>query len=316
MEIVRRTRFQEIRKVWPKENQFSDWLISQEGYEFLAEELGIELENLRRESRPGDFPCDIVGNLLGDEHHIVVIENQYGKTNHDHLGKLLTYAAVHKAMTGIWISETISDDHRQVIDWLNENTPDNVNLYLVGLRLYRVGDKQVSPQLDVVCRPNILVKESKRTFSESDLEIQAWCRSMWEKIHESIQKSNPPFRLQRAGSDHWSSITIGRSDFHLNMLLNTREKRIGVDLVINVPWKRSAFETLLLEKNAIESEIGAELDWLPMPDKRRSRILLEAPIDPKNPSNEPEVLSWFTRRSTEFYLTFKERVASLPEPSE
>lgn len=128
MKIGKKVRVPDVRQVWKKENDFSDWLVTEDGVALLAEELGVEIENLTRESRPGDYPCDIVGNRLGDEIHVVVIENQYGKTNHDHLGKLLTYAAVHRAMTGIWISEMISDDHRQVIDWLDENTPPNVNL--------------------------------------------------------------------------------------------------------------------------------------------------------------------------------------------
>lgn len=82
----------------------------------------MEVEEPQRECRPGDFSCDIVGHLVGDENHRLVIENQFGKTNHDHLGKLLTYAAQHTAMTGIWLSEYVADDHREVIDWLNNFT--------------------------------------------------------------------------------------------------------------------------------------------------------------------------------------------------
>lgn len=112
MKIGKKERVADVRQVWKKETDFSDWLATPDGTALLAEELEIEVDNLTRESKPGDYPCDVVGNVLGDENHVVVIENQYGKTNHDHLGKLLTYAAVHKATTGIWISETISDDHR------------------------------------------------------------------------------------------------------------------------------------------------------------------------------------------------------------
>jgi len=315
MQIGKRERVQDVRLVWKKENDFSNWLVTDDGINLLADELGIEIENLRRESRPGDFPCDVVGNLLGDENHIVVIENQFGKTNHDHLGKLLTYAAVHKAMTGIWISETISDDHRQVIDWLNDNTPTNINFYLVGLRLYRIGQSPVAPQLDVVCRPNTSVKETKSVLSQADRERQAWRRNMWIGIQESVKAAKPPFRLQRPGDEHWSSIAIGRYGFHLNMLLTPKYESIGIDLYIKVPWKVDAFEALWAQKAAIESELPAPLQWMLLPGKKSGRILLEAKIDPRKPGNEAQVREWFATNTVLMFKAFKNRVAALVEPT-
>jgi hypothetical protein len=313
--IGKRERVQDIRQVWGKETDFSNWLVTDEGKAFLAEELDIEVENLTRESRPGDFPCDIVGHLLGDDNHIIVIENQYGRTNHDHLGKLLTYAAVHKAMTGIWISESISDDHRQVIDWLNENTPANVNLYLVGLKLYQIGDSPVAPQLDVVCRPNYAVKETKTGLSQADIERHSWRRKMWKEIQDSIKAVNPPFNLQRPSNEHWSSISIGRSGFYLNMLLTPSKESIGIDLYIQVPWKAEAFEALELQKESIEKEIGAELNWMPLEGKKTARILLETKILARSPENESKVKEWFTTNSVLMYKAFKKRVLELTEPT-
>lgn len=315
MLVGRRERVQDVRQIWRKENDFSDWLITEDGVTFLAEELGIELENLVRESHPGDYRCDIVGNLLGDEDHIVVIENQYGKTNHDHLGKLLTYAAVHKAMTGIWISESISDDHRQVIDWLNENTPTNVNLYLVGLKLYRIGDSAVAPQLDVVCRPNLTVKEVKSGASPADQERHAWRRRMWTEIHAEILKYKPPFRLSEPGTVHYSKIKIGRSGFHISLLLTPKSESIGIMLFITAPWSESALKALALQKDEIESEIGASLQWLANPATKKAKILLEAKIDPRRPENEAQVKQWFTENSVKMFRVFKDRVIALVEPA-
>ena len=153
--IGKQTILPSIKEIWPKEPEFSDWLSSEPGVELLAQDLGIEIENARREAKGANFPCDIVGNLVGDEKHIIVIENQFGRTNHDHLAKLLTYAAAHNAMTGIWIAEEAPDDHRQVIDWLNENTPDNISLYLVEVKAYTIGTSDPAPRLDAVCRPNV-----------------------------------------------------------------------------------------------------------------------------------------------------------------
>ena len=123
-----------VREVWPLETSFSDWLASDERLELVASEIGVQVENPRRECRDGDFRCDIVGRALGDENHVVIIDNQYNKTDHDHLGKMLTYAAVHSATTGIWISERVSEDHRQVIDWLNSVTPPNASSLIARRR--------------------------------------------------------------------------------------------------------------------------------------------------------------------------------------
>ncbi|MFZ4508945.1 MAG: DUF4268 domain-containing protein [Fimbriimonas sp.] len=314
MNIGKKVRVEDVRLVWKRETDFSDWLVTEEGVALLAEEIGIEIENLSRESRPGDFPCDIAGNRLGHPDHIVVIENQYGKTDHDHLGKLLTYAAVHKAMTGIWISETISDDHRQVIDWLNENTPPNVNLYLVGLKLFKIGDSAVAPQLDVVSRPNDKVKDIISAGTPAEKERQVWLRGMWVQIADAIRASKPPFRLQKPSSDHWSSIAIGRAGFSLEMLINARDQTIVIQLLISTPWKTHAFEELHSQKSAIEAEIGSALIWKAMPEKKRSCILLELKIDSKSPDNIEKVKHWFRDNSILMYKVFKGRVAQLAEP--
>lgn len=313
MQIGKKTRVQDIRSVWKKENDFSDWLVTEDGMSLLSEELGIEVENLRREVRAGDYPCDIVGNLLGDEHHVVVIENQYGKTDHDHLGKLLTYAAVHKATTGIWISETISDDHRKVIDWLNENTPDNVNLYLVGLKLYRIGDSAVAPQLDVVCRPNYGVKPKPTGISVAELERREWYKSTWIRVGQAVSEKKPTFRLQKPQPQHWSSIALGRSGFSLSMLLNTRTKAIGVELYISAEWSDGAFQSLLEQKSGIEESLG-ELDWQPLEGKKSARIIMVTDIDPKDATRQDEVDAWFVINVQRFYNVFKDRVARLEAP--
>ncbi|HEY3782759.1 MAG TPA: DUF4268 domain-containing protein [Fimbriimonadaceae bacterium] len=315
MEIGKRNRV-DVRTLWPKEPQFSDWLITDPGLDLLATDLGIQIENTRRECRPGDFPCDIVGNVLGDENHVVVIENQYGKTNHDHLGKLLTYAAAHKAMTGVWICEQVADDHREVIDWLNVNTPATVSLFLAELKAYRIGTSAGAPQLDVVCRPN-LTQKSRFVESDADRQRHAWRKSFWEEIVPFVERKKPPFNLQRPSTDHWSSISVGRSGFNLAMLLVPRTQSIGIELYINCgTWKDSAFQQLQQEKGAIEHELDSELLWKRMGDKKSARILLESKIDPLNEQNRETIKEWFAEWSVRMYNAFKPRVHALKQTKE
>ena len=311
MKIGKRTQITNLRQIWPTEPDFSDWLVTEEGLALISEDIGVFVENARRESRPGDYPADVVGHALGDEKHVIVIENQFGRTNHDHLGKLLTYAAMHSAMTGIWISEQISNDHRKVIDWLNENTPSHVSLYLAQLKAYRIGESPVAPQLDVVSRPNIQAKLQAKENGQDLTQIEKWRQKVWEDILNYIRNQNPPFSVQSASDDHWSNISIGRSKFWIGLTLVPKNQRIGCELAMNPVWKDEAFNQLIAQKDAIEKELGAALDWRPMSDNKSARVLLEAPIDPKDDDNRQAVKEWMFEQSVAFYKAFHDRVRKL-----
>lgn len=308
MMIGRRKQVTDLRSIWPTEPDFSDWLAKEDGLALIAEDLGLNVEDAKRESRPGDYPADIVGHALGDEKHIIVIENQFGKTNHDHLGKLLTYAAMHSAMTGVWISEHVSPDHRKVVDWLNDNTPSQVSFYLAQLKAYKIGDSAVAPQLDVLCRPNIQAKLRRAEDATQSTETGAWRERAWEEILNYIADKNPPFKVQSPSDDHWSNISIGRSGFWIGLTLVPKNQNIGCELSMNVSWKREAFAQLLSQRQAIEAEIGAILDWREMPERKSARILLEAHIDPKDSNNMELVNEWMHEKSLAFYKAFHNRI--------
>ena len=109
-----------IRGLWPNEaRDFTPWLA--ENIERLGEALGMDLEIAAREADVGDFSLDLLAKDLGSGRH-VVIENQFGATNHDHLGTLLTYAAGVDAVAVIWLTETVRDEHKQALEWLNRRT--------------------------------------------------------------------------------------------------------------------------------------------------------------------------------------------------
>ena len=314
MTIGKRKSVDNLKTLWTKENEFSDWLASAEGLELLAQDLEIQIENPIREAKGTNFPCDIVANMVGEENHVVVIENQFGRTNHDHLAKLLTYAATQKAMTGIWIAEHVADDHRQVIDWLNENTPINISFFLAELKAYTIGNSLAAPQLDVVCRPNVTMKRKISGISKRDQERRDWRQAFWEDIHQHMKKVNLPFRLQRPGGDHWSSISIGRAGFNVAMLLTPKNQSIAVEVYVQPEWKKEAFKQLQAQADEIHSELERKLEWRPMPEKQSARILLEEKIDPGKESNRKAVCDWFTKWTPKIYLAFKERIKGLVEP--
>jgi len=315
MPVGKRSQEKNLRTLWQQETHFSDWLATQDGIDLLAQDLEIEIENPRREGKGANFSCDIVANIVGDESHVVVIENHFGRTNHDHLAKLLTYAAVHRAVVGIWIAEEAADDHRQVIDWLNENTPNTVSLYLAELKAITIGSSPAAPQLDVVCRPNATMKQANADLSEGEKKRNQWRLAFWTDIHNRMKSEKLPFRLQKPGEDHWSSIAIGRSGFHIAMLLTPKNQSIVVEVVIKPEgWKDAAFEQLKSQAAEIEKEVGAQLDWRPMLGKGSSKILLEQKINPKVEANRKAVCDWFAEWTPKMFSAFSNRVKALLEP--
>jgi hypothetical protein len=314
--IGKKEQVANLRDIWPTEPRFSDWLVTEAGLSLIEEDIEIRLENPKRESRPGDFPCDIVANERGNEDHIIVIENQFGRTDHDHLGKLLTYTAVHSALTCVWICERASDDRRKVIDWLNDNTPPTVALYLVEITAFRIGDSLPAPQLRIVSRPNLEVKIQKSGGSPEEKELQLWRRSAWEEILSYITAQRPPFNVPRTSGSGWAGIAIGRGAFWIALTLTPGKQRIGCELSLNPVWKEAAFAQLEAQKQAIEAEIGAPLQWEPLPGKKMARIQLEADIDPKDPANRAKVKQWMYEKSCLFYKVFKDRVKKLIVPED
>lgn len=315
MNIGKRQRIDNLRNIWLKETDFSDWLVTEDGLQLIAEDLGIEVEDPRREQRPGDFPCDIVAHVAGDENHVVIIENQFGKTNHDHLGKLLTYASVNDATTAIWLSEEVSDDHRKVIDWLNDNTPPHLSFFLAQIKAHRIGNSPVAPELDVISRPNLEVKVRREATSEELKSRHIWRKAMWEDILSYIKSQRPPFNVQSPGVDHWSAITLGRSGFHLALTLTPKRQCVGCELYFQVPWKDAAWTQLYAQRTAVEAQLGSTLQWQPLAGKKSARILLETPLDPRDEGNHHAIREWMHHTSVSFYNTFKPRVLALQKPT-
>jgi hypothetical protein len=125
----------DVRTIWPTEpTHFTPWLAKEENIARLGEALGIELEVENTEVAVGPYSADILARDTSSGDY-VVIENQLEKTNHDHLGKAITYASVLDATAVVWIARQFSDEHKKALDWLNDITSDDVAFY--GVRVER-----------------------------------------------------------------------------------------------------------------------------------------------------------------------------------
>ena len=144
-------------------HDFTPWLA--ENLELLGNELGLALELTGREHAVGRYSLDL---LLSDaDGRVVIVENQFARTDHDHLGKLLTYAAGTDAGVVIWIAESLTQEHAAALEWLNDVTDDRVGFFGVELELLRIGDSLPAPHFRVVVQPNDWKKKTRRRTRDS-----------------------------------------------------------------------------------------------------------------------------------------------------
>ena len=176
----------DLRSVFPREDRaFTPWLSQPENLARLARALGLEIEFEAAEVNSGVFRADILARSLTDG-SLVVIENQFGRSDHDHFGKAMTYLAAHGAKTVLWLAETFADEHRAALTWLNDNTPEDVGFYAVRPRLMRIAGSPPGLRFDVVIAPNTFVKQKKREERRIDEGIGEIRTNFWSAFNPAL----------------------------------------------------------------------------------------------------------------------------------
>ena len=188
-------RITDLRSVWPHEaNDFTKWLAQDDNLTLLGDAIDIELELEERESSVGSFSVDIFAKEVGTNRR-VIIENQLEDTNHDHLGKLITYASGTGAEVIVWVVKRARDEHRQAIEWLNQHTDSNIGFFLLEIELWQIGDSEKAPRFNIVEKPNDWTKTMKSIegLSNTDLlKLEFWTGfndAMSNKLHRSLASS-------------------------------------------------------------------------------------------------------------------------------
>ena len=295
----------ELRDAWALEPEFTRWLAEEENLNALSDELGLELSLIQTEANVGDFNVDILAEETGTGVK-VIIENQLETTNHDHLGKLITYASGHDAKYVIWIFKDAREEHRQAIDWLNEHTTDDLNFFAVKLELWQIGDSMPAPKFDVICRPNEWAKTVKKQGSQGQpSEGKLRQLEFWTRLRAYVQNKNVDIRMQAPLPQHWTNIAIGSSQAHVALTLNTQKNSLGCELYISN--NKPLFEYLKTQKAEIENELGGSLEWIEA--AKASRIFeTTAGFNIKDESNYDKHFEWQLKRVMAFKKTFANRI--------
>ncbi len=261
-----------IRDLWKHEQyDFSAWLSQDENIELLNEKIGLTLVDINTEAYVGAYRCDIVAvdETTGIK---VIIENQLENSNHDHLGKIITYASGLDAKVIVWIVKEARDEHRSAIEWLNNNTSKDINFFLIELHAYKIGNSEPAPMFQIVEQPNDFIKESKNNKSAETMnKSQSERLEFWTLFNDHVINRGKPFAVRKAGSAHWYDIAVGTSEAHISVTLVNKDSFIGIELYI--ADNKALFDKLYEERDTIQKELRFELDWQRLDNSKASRIL-------------------------------------------
>lgn len=244
-----------VREVWPHEAlDFTKWLAREENLGMLGEACGLDLELVDTESAVGSFSVDIFARESGTDRK-VVIENQLEDTNHDHLGKIITYAAGKNADAVIWVVAHARDEHRQAVEWLNAHTDDGCSFFLVEIEAWRIGDSPIAPRFNVVESPNEWARVEK---AKSGLTpIKRLQLDYWQAFRDAAL-SDPEFskdmRPQKARPQHWTTVHIGSSRYHLAPLALVQQRKVGIE--VTVVDDKEFGKTVFDHQDELEQELG------------------------------------------------------------
>jgi hypothetical protein len=292
-----------LRKAWNHEaSDFTNWLAEEENLRLLSDEILIDLKLIQTEATVGRFNVDI----LAEEENTgkkIVIENQLETTNHDHLGKIITYASGFDANMVIWIVKETREEHRQAIDWLNEHTDEDLAFFLIRVELWQIGNSPLAPKFDIISKPNDWAKTVKQSVSGGSItDTKAQQFDFWEQFKAFARSHNTKLRLQKSYPQHWTNISIGSSHAHVALTLNSFDEVIRTELYI--PDNKEVYRFLEERKNDIEKELGYKVEWMDLPGKKASRIKIEFPGLIENTAEWGTYFEWLQERAQEFQRVF------------
>lgn len=259
-----------IREVWPKEEKdFTPWL--EKNIDLLSDVLGLTLVANEREAKVGRaFEADLLAE--GPSNELVVIENQFGRSNHDHLGKILTYLTTLDAKRAIWICEDPQPEHIAAVDWFNKYSPSDMGFYLLKLEAYKIENSPSAPLFSVVSEPSELIKEAGE-FRDDLAERHIKRLEFWKQLLEKSNTKTSLFTCISPGKDNWLSAGAGISGVVFQYIIRMGDGRVQLTMESpDASKNKQIFDALSKDRAEIEELFEDTLIWDRMDDFKSSRI--------------------------------------------
>ncbi len=299
----------DLRHVWEHEaNDFTPWLA--DNLDRLGEALGMDLELVQTEAPVGAFSLDIQARDANGDRK-VVIENQLEPTNHDHLGKVLTYAAGNDADVIVWVVKDFRDEHRQALDWLNQRTNEQTEFWGVVVRAVRIGDSAPASVFEIVSRPNTFrkIRVSSGASGAQSASRQAYF-AFWPRVIDRLREDFELTSRRESTTASWIAFSSGIPGVGRNLSFSRQGARVELYLDRgDKELNESLFDFLSRHQEQLDDAMGEAFDWERLDKARACRIALylrgRGVSDADDRLNE--TADWMVAR----YLRLKEQVVPI-----
>lgn len=311
-----RLQIVDLREVWESEPySFTPWLAQAENLEFLAETLGLPgLELVKAEHAVDSFSADIVARIIDTDQH-VLIENQLERTDHLHLGQLLTYAPRFDAKVVIWVAKQFTEAHRAALDWLNSITDERYGFFGVEAQAVRIGDSVPAPRFNVIAQPNSWTRPTVISTSGEGEQLSDIALSnidYWEAFHKAAMAAGAPLRkIDRPLKDTNYWVPFGPKGNAYLSAWRSHAKKATVGVFLGLYNAPAAFvsERLLAKKDEYDAAYGQPLEWQPNRDRTVYKAADRLPIaSPADRSDWPRQHTWLIDRLKRLDAVFAEPV--------
>ncbi|NOR55537.1 MAG: DUF4268 domain-containing protein [Sulfurovum sp.] len=296
-----------LRDYWKHEAlDFTNWLAKEENLSLLSEEIGIDIVLKETEASVGKFNVDILAVEDGSD-RLIVIENQLEQTDHDHLGKIITYASGFDAEVIIWIVKDVRDEHKQAIDWLNEHTSDKINFFAIKMELWKIDDSAPAPKFQIISSPNNWAKALKSSTSKPARETKLSMLQLefWSEFKKYLQDHNSTLRTRKPYAQHWYDMSIGNSKAHLSLTIVSQKNFMTTGVYISD--NKDLYYKLEENKEQIEQELNCKFDWMALEGKKASRITLtKENIDIFQTEKWNEYFEWLKNNTEAIHRVFQQ----------
>lgn len=302
----------DLRTIWPNEEyDFTPWL-AEDGLSKLSKALGLDLKPIECEHRVGKYELDILAEDFNSNER-VIIENQLEASDHDHLGKCLTYWGNTNAKTIIWIFKKLRDEHKKTLERLNSLLSDEIKVFAVELNVFKIDDSRPVVNFDVVVKPDNW-DISTNVVTHKSGELQQTQTSFWESFITYAKAKSFPLVLNKP-KDHWLNIKLNCGcKFVFGVITNSNNNTISIkiDMRTDKESVKTTFDKLysLYEKESY-THISPNIEWNRKDDEISSNIILTKEFDIRNKDSYADIFDWILEYTEKFYNFFNTRIQTL-----
>ena len=294
----------DLQEVWKHESvDFTPWLAEPDNLRLLGKTLGMELDDARTEQTVGSFSADIVATNTANNSR-VLIENQLRRTDHGHLGQILTYAAGLEALTVVWIAKQFTEEHRAALEWLNNHTSPEIGFFGLEIEVWRIGGSPCAPKFNIVAKPNEWTKRLPAKTKQTPLQQAQF--DFWSGFRKYAAEHARRIRPIAPQPQNWMSMAIGRHGFEVSAVASTDgwdgstwtgKPEIRAEFAMLGKHSKQHFDSLRHDQATIDAKFSEHPEWYSETDVQRRKVYFRNPVDWQDPDAQEDCFEWLIEKA-------------------